>query len=137
MKRLSRSYHPGMILTLAALLAALPALSRAEEPAPEGRREKMQAAGDRMAEELGLTEEQRAKLKPLFEQERAELDALRADTTVAKEDRRAKAGVIHKKYRELREAILTPEQRAKAEKMRENFRKNHGDRDEKPADPQK
>src|SRR6478736_2448129 len=132
MKRFTRSYHPGMILTFAALLAALPTLSRAAEPAPEGRREKVQAGADRMAEELGLTADQRAKLKPLFEQERAELEALRADTTIAKEDRRAKAGVIHKKYRELREAILTPEQRAKAAKMRENFGKHHGDNADKP-----
>jgi protein CpxP len=122
-----------MILTFAALLAALPTLSLAGENAPSGRREKMQAGADRLAEELGLSDEQRAKLKPLFEQERTELEALRADTSLAKEDRRAKAGVIHRKYRELRDAILTPEQRAKAEQLRENFGKRRGEPGEKPA----
>jgi len=132
MKSSPRRYHPGLILSFAALLAALPAISRADESAPSSRREKMQAEANRLADELGLSEEQRAKLKPLFEQERVELDALRADTTVAKEDRRAKAGVIHKKYRELRDAILTPEQKAKSDKMRENFGKRRDG--EKPAD---
>jgi len=123
-----------LILTFAALLAALPTLSLADETAPSGRREKMQAGADRMAEELGLSDDQRAKLKPLFEQERAELEVLRADTSLTKEERRAKAGVIHRKYREQREAILTPEQRAKADKMRENFAKRRGEPGGKPAD---
>lgn len=132
MKRPVRRYHPGLILTFAALLASLPAISRAEEPAPSGRREKMSDSADRLADELGLSDEQRAKLKPLFVQERAEIDALRADTSLAKEDRRAKAGAIHKKYRELRDAILTPEQKAKADKLRENMGKRRDG--EKPAD---
>jgi len=126
--------RPGMILTLAALLAAGPTLGLADESAPSDRREKMQQGADRMADELGLTSEQRAKMKLLFQQERAELEALRADTSLAKEDRRAKAGEIHRKYKDLRDAILTPEQKAKADKMRENFEKRRGGKDDKPAD---
>jgi Spy/CpxP family protein refolding chaperone len=134
MKRISRPYHPGLILTFAALLAALPTLGVAEEAAPSSRREKMREGADRMADELGLTDEQRAKMKPLMEQERTELEALRADTSLTKEARRAKAGEVHRKYRELRDAILTPEQRAKADKMRDNFGKRRGEQGDKPAD---
>ncbi len=132
MKRPTRSYHPGLILTFAALLAALPTLGRAEGTAPATRREKMQDGADRLADELGLSDEQRAKLKPLFEQERAELDVVRSDTTLAKEDRRAKAAAIHRKYRDLRDAVLTPEQKAKAAKLRENMGKRRDG--EKSAD---
>ena len=135
MKRPTRSYHPGMIVTFAALLAALPTLGlAADESAPASRREKMQEGADRLADELGLTADQRAKMKPLFEQERAEIDALRADTSIAREDRRAKAGAIHKKYRELRDALLTPEQKAKADKMRADMGK-HRDGGDKPDAP--
>jgi Spy/CpxP family protein refolding chaperone len=132
MKSPTRRYHPGLILSFAALLAALPAISRADDSAPSSRREKRQDTVERLADELGLSDDQRAKLKSLGDQERVELDALRADASVAKEDRRAKAGVIHQKYRALRDAILTPEQKAKADKMRENFGKRRDG--EKPAD---
>lgn len=132
MKRPTRRYHPGLILSFAALLAALPAISRADAAAPASRREKMQEGADRLADELGLSDDQRAKMKPLFEQERAEIDALRAAPSVAKEDRRAKAGAIHKKYRDLRDALLTPEQKAKADKLREHAGKRRDG--EKPAD---
>ena len=63
MKRPSPSYHPGMILTLAALLAAVPTIVRADEPSPEARHEKVKEGGQRMAEELGMTADQREKWK--------------------------------------------------------------------------
>ena len=134
MKTRSRSYHPGMILTFAALLAAVPTLVRAETPPPEARRERMQEGAKRMADELGLTEDQRTKWKSYAEQERAELEALKADTSVAKEARKAKAGDIHKKYRDLRQALLTPEQRIKADQMRDKMDKRRGEHGEKSAD---
>jgi protein CpxP len=134
MKKTRRPLHPGLILTFAALLAALPTLGAAEDSAAPTRREKMRENADRLADELGLSDDQRAKLRPLFEQERAELEALRADSTLAKPDRRAKAGEIHRKYRELRHAILTPEQRVKADKLRDDFGKRRGEPGERPAD---
>lgn len=134
MKTPSRSFHPGKILALAAVLAAVPHLVRADTPPPEARRERMQEGAQRMADELGLNEDQRAKWKSYAEQERTELEALKADTTVAKEARRAKAGEIHKKYRDLRQAVLTPEQRTKANQMRDKIEKRRGERGEKSAD---
>jgi Spy/CpxP family protein refolding chaperone len=134
MKSPSPSYRPGMILTLAALLAAVPAFVRADEPAPEARHEKVKEGAQRIADELGMTADQRAKWKSYAEQERAELDALKADTTVAKEARRAKAGEIRKKYRDLQRAVLTPEQRAKDDQMREHMEKHRAEHGEKPAD---
>jgi Spy/CpxP family protein refolding chaperone len=134
MKRLSPSYRPGVVLTLAALLAAVPSIVRADEAAPEARRERMQEGAQRMADELGLTADQREKWKSYTAQERAELAALKADTTVAKESRRAKAGEIHQKFRDLRQGVLTPEQRVKADQMRERMEKYRGEHVGKPAD---
>src|SRR5688572_29560758 len=134
MKHRSPSYRPGMILALAALLAAVPTFVRADAPPPEARREKMKEGAQRMADELGLTPDQREKWKSYAEQERAELETLKAYAAVAKEERRAKAGEIRKKYRDLRQAVLTPEQRLKSDQMRERMEKRRGEHGDKSAD---
>ncbi len=77
---------------------------------------------ERMGEALGLSDDQKAQMKAIGEQERAEMQALRADTALAKEDRKAKAQAVHEKYKAQRDALLTPEQKAKADKFREKGR---------------
>lgn len=138
------------MLALAAVLAAVPAVrvraaDESTPPPPPPNHERMQEAGDRLVKALGLSDDQKAKWKAIGEQERAELDALRADTSVAKEDRRAKAMAIHDKYRAQRDAILTPEQKAKADKFRARMEKRRGEHGpggpggpggDKPADGQ-
>ncbi len=114
-----------LLFALSAVLISLtPAVRAADEARPDGpppgeRRERM---GDRMAEALGLNEDQKAKMKAISEQERAEMQALRADTALAKEDRKAKAQAVHEKYKAQRDALLTPEQKVKADKFREKGR---------------
>jgi Spy/CpxP family protein refolding chaperone len=62
-------------------------------------------------------------MQAINQQEKAELDALRDNAAVAKEDRRAQAKAIHEKYRDQRHSILTPEQRTKADSMRGKMEK--------------
>lgn len=116
-----KNKHVGLLLLLGTTLAVLPAVRAADNPgAPGGeRRERMQPGAERMAEVLGLNDEQKDKMKEISRQEQAELEALRESATGAKEAHRAKAKAIHEKYREQRRAVMTPEQRAKAETMRE------------------
>jgi Spy/CpxP family protein refolding chaperone len=114
-----------LLLALSAVLISLtPALraddqARPDGPPPGERRERM---GDRMGEALGLSDDQKAQMKAIGDQERAEMQALRADTALAKEDRKAKVQVIHQKYKAQRDALLTPEQKVKADKFREKGR---------------
>jgi len=103
------------------------------------RREKM---GERIADELGLTAEQRTKMKELNQAERAELKALRDSVAPVMKENRAKAQAIHQAYVEKRQALMTPEQREKAGKMREKMGKRREHREmhremsrEDPADP--
>ena len=140
MKTKARRYHPGLILSFAALLAALPAISRAQDSTPPPPSEHRRERGpdlERIAADLGLTDDQKAKWKGLIDQERGEMEALRADTSVAKEDKRAKGGEIRKKYRDLRNAVLTPEQLAKQKELMEKRRAEHAEHGDKPADQQK
>jgi Spy/CpxP family protein refolding chaperone len=118
-----------LVLLLGSTLLVLPALRAEDPPAggpgggpPEGRREmRREKMGDRMAQELGLSDDQKAKMKEIDQQEKTELDALRDSATGAKEDRRAQAQAIRKSYMEKRQAIMTPEQREKAKAMREKM----------------
>lgn len=123
-----------LVLVLGSALLVLPALRAEDAPAggpgggPEARRERREKMGDRMAEELGLSADQKAKMKEIEQQEKSELDALRDNTGVAKEDKRAQFQAIRKSYMEKRQAIMTPEQREKAKAMREKMGKRMEER---------
>jgi periplasmic protein CpxP/Spy len=90
---------------------------------PEGAgRPEMRDRLQQMGEELKLTAEQKEKLKPIFEAEREKMAKLRDDTSLTEEQRRGK-------YREIADAtsakvkpILTAEQQAKWQKLREERR---------------
>jgi Spy/CpxP family protein refolding chaperone len=62
------------------------------------------------------------------------MEALRKSGQAEQEDRRAKVQAIHEKYRAQRDAILTPEQRVKAENMREKWQER-GERKGKGKGP--
>lgn len=71
-----------------------------------------------MARELNLTDAQKAQLKPIFEQQRAQMKALKADTSLTQEQK-------HEKFQQLRAdgrkqflAVLTPEQQQKLRDLR-------------------
>lgn len=118
-----------LVVALGAALLALPALKAQDGPG-EGRRERPGQMGERMIEELGLNADQQAKIKAINEAEKAEMKAL------SPEDRKATGREIRKKYMEQRQAVMTPEQRAKADKMRDGMekrREKREDRKEKKA----
>ncbi len=81
-------------------------------------------------QDLGLTDDQVAKLKAVQEASRPQLEAIMQDQSLSREQKRDKAQPIMKEARAKIESILTPEQREKmkefgAGKMREG-RKGHG-----------
>ena len=123
-----------LALALGSFFLALPAATAGDAAAPGGeRRERLQHGADRMAEELGLNESQKTQIKDLAQKERAELEALRGTGAQDKEAKRSQAQAIRDKYRDQRHAILTPDQRAKAEKMKGKFEK-HRDRKDRRDD---
>ncbi len=122
-----------LAIALGSLFITLPAGMAGDGAAPGGeRRERLHQGAERLADELGLNEDQKARLKELAQQERAELEAVRS-ATVDKDAKRAQAQAIREKYRTQRHAILTPEQRAKADKMKDKFEKRR-DRMERRED---
>ncbi len=119
----------------ASLALAGPALASAQDdggaPAFEGRRGHGHRGHHRgmhfgrMAGELGLTEAQQARMRNVMAEAREERQLLRE---LAPEERRAAAQALHERIRGQMQAILTPEQRARAEARRAEHRERRGER---------
>jgi Spy/CpxP family protein refolding chaperone len=120
-----------ILLTLAlAAVAAAPFATRAEDakPAPPAgeRPARPPGAGPKdpaerlktLKEKLGLTEEQTAKVKEIFEKHRGEFAALRKDESLKPEDKRAKLLELRKAEMGEVRALLTPEQQEKMKELR-------------------
>jgi protein CpxP len=77
--------------------------------------------GDRLkhlAEELALTEEQKTQLKPILAEEAAAMKAIWEDKSLEGDARREKMKSVRDSYAPKIEAVLTPEQKTKFEKIK-------------------
>lgn len=116
------------ILLLAALIASafvLPSLKGAETDAPADRPNRMaerrmdrQENLGRMAGELNLTADQQARIKAIRQGSAGELEALRDNTELNRQQKREQLQAMRDDIEARVEAVLTPEQRAKAKELR-------------------
>lgn len=83
---------------------------------------------ERMAEELGLSAEQTAKVKAIHEAARPQMEAIRNDASLSREQKREKSQAIQKDTEAKVDAVLTPEQQAKAKEMRAKLRERMKER---------
>jgi Spy/CpxP family protein refolding chaperone len=72
----------------------------------------------RMASELNLTDAQKAQLKPILEQQRAQMQALKANTSLTQEQKREQFQQLREDGRKQFLSVLTPEQQQKLRDMR-------------------
>jgi hypothetical protein len=86
-----------------------------------------------IATQLALTDDQKAKAKPIFDEMSQKMADLRKDTTVQGQDRRAKAKEIRDDATTKLKDVLTPEQFAKWEKMAQGNRRPPGGPGAPPA----
>jgi Spy/CpxP family protein refolding chaperone len=73
---------------------------------------------DMLTARLTLSEEQRIKLLPILDEQFAKKKAIREDGSLTRDQRRAKMEELHTTYHGKISAILTPEQKIKADEMR-------------------
>ncbi len=71
-----------------------------------------------LSEALGITDEQKTQIKPILEEEIAALKAIFDDKSLEREARREKMKAVRDSAASKIEAILTPEQKAKFEKIK-------------------
>jgi Spy/CpxP family protein refolding chaperone len=71
--------------------------------------------------DLGLTEEQQAKIKPMLVEEFSQIDKLKGNDTINREQRRVKLQELGKETYEKMKQVLTPEQIQKYEQIRQKI----------------
>ena len=79
-------------------------------PGAAPNRPAMRDRTDFIAQRLGLTDEQKQKVKPIFDEETQKMQDMRKDTSVKPEDRRAKYMALREETNTKLKAVLTPEQ---------------------------
>ena len=108
-------------MALAGLLSLQPSV-RAAGAGAGGTNSVAGIHGDRMAKltsELSLTDEQQAKLKPIFAANDEKMKALRDDASLSREQKREKFRALREEIVAQVKPILTAEQLAKWQAMRE------------------
>ncbi len=124
---MNKSHFTLPFITAALLTVAPFAFAEDEKPAAPAATETPKgpiagrAPGERlkeMSEKLGLTEEQKGKIKTIFEANMPKFKELRADTALSAEDRRTKSLALRKSEMEEIRAVLTPEQQEKMKELR-------------------
>ena len=94
-------------------------------------REHRKEMGERIAKELGLSAEQKAKMKALLRQQRDAAEAIMDDPALSREQKMGKLKEFHKNAEAQRRGLLTPEQQKKADEMRTRARERFEHRREK------
>ena len=97
----------------------------------EGRGQGMmtpEAMLEHLTKELNLTEDQQTKIKPVLEEHLKQMDQTRQDTSLPREDRRAKMKQIHEDMISQTRPILNPDQQKKLDEMVSHHGRN-GDND--------
>ncbi len=91
----------------------------------DGKKAAAKAHFKSLAEELNLTAAQRQQLKPILREEVRKLKALRAETGVSRQQKRAELRQIRRDAQARIKEILTPEQIKKWHKLRAEVRGRH------------
>ena len=77
---------------------------------------------DQIAKDLGLTDDQKAKVKAAMEEQQTAMKALRDNTTLSKEDKHTQMKALRESFLAKMKEILTPEQ---LEKWQKAMQHNH------------
>ena len=80
-----------------------------------------------LSEKLNLTADQKAKLKPILEDQAQQMKAVRDDTSLTQEQKTAKKKAIHETTNEQINAVLTSEQQEKFKEMKHEGMEKHKD----------
>lgn len=107
-----------------------PSQTDAPPPPPSGRHHmgNPERRLEMMQKHLNLSDDQTAKIKAIFADGRSQMEALRANQSLAPQDRRAQAQSLMQDEQGKIDAVLTPDQQAKWHKMQERQRERMRER---------
>jgi len=72
---------------------------------------------DMLQKRLGLTDDQKAQVKSIFEGQRAKMEAVHSNASLSEQDRRAQMRAIHEDGEVKIHSVLTPDQKTKYDAM--------------------
>jgi len=78
-----------------------------------------------LSEKLSLTDDQKAKLKPILEDQAQQMKAVRDDPSLSQDQKRAKMKGIHESFHDQINGVLTPEQQTKLKQMKQAAIERH------------
>jgi protein CpxP len=78
-----------------------------------------------LSEKLNLTDDQKAKLKPILENQAQQMKAVHDDTSLSQEQRKAKKKALHESFHDQINGVLTPEQQTKWKQMKPETMEKH------------
>jgi periplasmic protein CpxP/Spy len=114
------------------ILFAFKMLSAAPLPQDAGQRMHRQWGPEQrlamLSQKLNLTDDQKAQIKPLLEDQHKQMMALREDTSLSREQKRAKFQEIRKQTSEKMNSILSPDQQKQLKEMRQKRHERRGHR---------
>ena len=123
------------LMVLVVLATAL-LLSGQTYPAPQTAPQGREAMGatispeahlQMLSEKLNLTEDQKAKLKPILQDQAQQLRELRDDSSLSPDQKSAKKKVIHETTHDQINSVLTPAQQEKFNQMKQEAMEKHKD----------
>lgn len=103
--------------TLGLALSAVPIVNAQQGPGGKGRGPSIEERIKTIDDAVKLNDEQKGKIADLLKKQQEQMQALRKDGGLAREERRAKAESIMKETIAAVRALLTPEQQAKFDAM--------------------
>ena len=91
-----------------------------------------------LSKELNLTDEQKAKVKPILEDEGKQMQAAKQDTSLSQEQKHDKMMQIHETTNSQINDILTPDQQKKFAELKAQHKSHpEGSKPEEPKQPQR
>jgi protein CpxP len=121
-----------LMLSVAVVIFLIAARIQFANPAPQGERERRLRPPsadqrlERLSRVLNLDDQQKTKIRPILEEENKQMEALRTDSSLTPEDRRAKFREIHENAMKQMNPLLTPEQQEKLARMRKRRMERRG-----------
>jgi len=114
-------------LSLPALAQNAPAGATAEGQGMHHGMPSVEERVQHLTKALNLTTDQQAKVKSILEDQKSQMTALKQNTSMSQEDRRAKFQAIHQDAQQKIQAVLTDEQKAKFEQLQARHKEHmHG-----------
>ena len=128
MKTSSRLITVFAILTAALILGQAPLAGQEQGERQRGGSPQAGRQTQRLADELGVTEEQREQLRQIGRAQSEAVRAIRQDDSLSNEEKRAKVRELNQARQDKIRGILTPNQQNKFDELRQRRRDRAGER---------